>query len=82
MPKDDQGALIVNQAAAIIVKAYLDNWQNQWDVLAAIPLNGTASGSLGFGSDADVSAARRAMIMTPDDLESLINNVQNALRQF
>ncbi len=84
MSKDDQGALIVNQATAVIVKAYLENWAQTWSVLAYDPnwVDVYKAPLLGFVDENALQQARRETIMTPDKLEALINMVQSALKAF
>jgi microcystin-dependent protein len=67
MSKDDQGALIVNQATAIIVAAYLKHATEM--AVHRHSVGGSASTSVAY-------------LITVDELPGLINSVQDALRQF
>ncbi|MGA1870917.1 MAG: hypothetical protein ACMUJM_20465 [bacterium] len=62
MSKDDQGALIVNQAAAIIISAWLTH---ATALMQKDPQY--------FGNNFN---------LTPAELVTLINDVQNALKSF
>ncbi len=66
MSRDDQGALIVNQATAAIVSAYLKHASFTYDILVKGGYNTSA----------------QEMRFTQSELTSLINDVQGALKSF
>jgi hypothetical protein len=66
MTKDEQGALIVNQATAIIVAAYLDYLARVYSAIIATP------------NITDYSLYR----VNENEIGPLIDNVQNALKSF
>lgn len=67
MTTNDQGALLVNQATAIIVQAYLTHG-SQWAQLAVDQSRGWQEAAL--------------YLIEPGELPALIDSVQTALRQF
>ena len=67
MSRDDQSALIVNQATAIIVAAYLKHATEM--AAHRVSVGGTANTSIAY-------------LITADELPGLINQVQDALRSF
>ncbi len=84
MSKDDQGALLVNQATAVIVKAYLENYSSTWSSIyfpwsSADNANATR---LGFADADALYQARNETLMTPTSLAALIDSVQTSLRNF
>ena len=69
MSRNDQGALIVNQATAAIVTSYLEYARHNY----AVARNN------GAGSAAEIL---EPYIIESSDLTTLINNVQTALKSF
>ena len=67
MSRDDQSALIVNQATAIIVAAYLKHATEM--AAHRVSVGGTANTSVAY-------------LITADELPGLINQVQDALKSF
>jgi len=68
MSKDDQGALLVNQATAVIVSAWLEH--------------ATALCQIGEFTTGQYEHNRYAFMLTRDELVQFVNDVQEALRQF
>ena len=66
MSRNDQGALIVNQATAVIISAYLKHASETYTVLVENGFTNNA-GQMRFDST---------------EIISLINNVQGALKTF
>ena len=67
MSRDDQSALIVNQATAIIVAAYLKHATEM--AAHRVSVGGTANTSIAY-------------LITAEELPGLINQVQDALKSF
>jgi len=67
MSRDDQSALIVNQATAVIVAAYLKHATEM--AAHRVSVGGTANTSIAY-------------LITADELPGLINQVQDALKSF
>ena len=67
MSRDDQSALVVNQATAIIVAAYLKHATEM--AAHRVSVGGTANTSVAY-------------LITADELPGLINQVQDALKSF
>ena len=67
MSRDDQSALVVNQATAIIVAAYLKHATEM--AAHRVSVGGTANTSIAY-------------LITADELPGLINQVQDALKSF
>jgi len=67
MSREDQAALIVNQATAVIVAAYLKHATEM--AAHRVSVGGTASTSVAY-------------LITAEELPVLINQVQEALKSF
>lgn len=67
MAKDEQGALVVNQATAVIVAAYLDYLARVYPTLAA-----------NASSVSDISVYR----IHQNEIGALVDSVQDALKSF
>ncbi len=67
MSRADQEALIVNQATAVIVSAYLKHATEM--AAHRVSVGGTANTSIAY-------------LITADELPGLINQVQDALKSF
>ena len=68
MSRNDQGALMVNQATAVIVSSYLNYAASIYDNLR--------------GLQGNIDARAEEMRITPGEIDNLINDVQSALRAF
>jgi hypothetical protein len=68
MSRNDQGALMVNQATAVIVSSYLNYAATVYDNLR--------------GNGSNIDARAEDMRITPGEIDNLINTVQGALRAF
>ena len=72
MSRNDQGALIVNQATAAIVSAYLKYAADVYD--STVNTGNLASNT--------IRGRIEEMLITASELTSLVDNVQSALRAF